>query len=75
VQADEDEVFMWMKVWAVVSLLLIIGIEIYQAGWGIGASAGDELGRRLLFGVMVIAVALVLATAIIGLLSVIFSKK
>ena len=61
----------FVRIWAAATLLLIVGIELYQALRGISE---DVIGVRLVAGLYMSALAAVLAAVVVGLLAIIFHK-
>jgi hypothetical protein len=62
----------FVRIWAAATLLLIVGIELYQALHGISE---DVIGVRLVAGLYMSALASVLAAVVVGLLAIIFHKS
>jgi hypothetical protein len=62
----------FVRIWAAATLLLMVGIELYQALHGIGE---DIVAVRLVAGLYMSVWASALAAIIVALLAVIFHKS
>jgi hypothetical protein len=62
----------FVRIWAAATLLLTVGIEVYQALYGI---SGDVIGLRLVAGLYMSVWASVFLAVVVGLLAIIFHKS
>jgi hypothetical protein len=62
----------FVRLWAAATLLLMVGIEVYQAIHGIG---GEVIGIRLVAGLYMSVWASMFTAIVVSLLAIIFRKS